>query len=112
MRRNAGAVEPPILDEGIDFDEEIEKEAEAAEAEAEAEEASPGEEEDDDNGTSILTDPGRATPLQRQWLQAMLEGKDELVGRRFDQYVATLLVTTYRMFFWQDQPILRSQVYG
>ncbi|KAH9961680.1 hypothetical protein BGW80DRAFT_1255787 [Lactifluus volemus] len=85
MRCNAGAVEPPIFDEGIDFDEEIEKDAEAAEAEAEAEEASPGEEEEDDNGTSILTDPGRATPLQSQWLQVMLEGKDELFGRRFDQ---------------------------
>ncbi|KAH9961670.1 hypothetical protein BGW80DRAFT_1463724 [Lactifluus volemus] len=53
MRRNAGAVEPPILDEGIDLDEEIEKE-EAEEAEAEAEEASPGEKE---NGTSVVTDP-------------------------------------------------------
>ncbi|KAH9961669.1 hypothetical protein BGW80DRAFT_1357588 [Lactifluus volemus] len=29
----------------------------------------------------------------------MLEGKDELVGRRFDRYIATLLVATYRIFF-------------
>ena len=105
MRRDAGAVEPPILDEGIDLDEEIEKEeaeAEAEEAEAEGEAASPRdddemEDEDDDNETSILTDPRRATPLQRRWLRAMSEGKDELVARRFDQYVATLLVATYRL---------------
>jgi nitrogen permease regulator 3-like protein len=103
MRRSAGAVEPPILDEGMDLDEEIEKEeaeAEAEEADPEAEAASPGEDdemegEDDNNGTSILTDPGRATPLQRRWLQAMSEGKDELVARRFDQYVATLLAASY-----------------
>jgi nitrogen permease regulator 3-like protein len=40
MRCNAGAVDPPILDEGIDLDEEIEKEkGEAEEAEAEVEAA-------------------------------------------------------------------------
>jgi nitrogen permease regulator 3-like protein len=106
MRRDAGIVGPPILDEDIDLNEiEKEAEAEAEEAEAGAEAASPRgddemDDEDDDNGTSTLTDPGRATPLQRRWLQAMSEGKDELVARRFDQYVATLLVATYRMFFF------------
>jgi nitrogen permease regulator 3-like protein len=85
------AVEPPILDEGIELDEEMEK----AEVEAvvDAEAACPRddnemEDEDDNNETSILPDPGRATSLQRRWLQAMSEGKDELVARRFDQYVA------------------------
>ncbi|KAH9957403.1 nitrogen permease regulator of amino acid transport activity 3-domain-containing protein [Russula dissimulans] len=83
-------VEPPILEEGIELDEEIEdEEAAAAAAAAEAEAASrSGDEEgsdDDNNETSILADPGRATLVQRQWLQAMSEGKDETVARRFDQ---------------------------
>jgi hypothetical protein len=34
MRRDAGIVEPPIFDEGIDLDEEIEKEEAEAEAES------------------------------------------------------------------------------
>jgi len=78
-------VEPPILEEGIELDEEIEDEE--AEAEAEAASRSGDEEgnEDDNNETSILADPGRATFVQRQWLQGMSEGKDEMVVRRFDQ---------------------------
>jgi nitrogen permease regulator 3-like protein len=105
MRHSAGsqpsvneAIDPPILDEGIELDEEMEKEEEGEEegeeeeAVAEAETASRRDDdemddEDDDNETSILADPGRATSLQRRWLQAMSEGKDELVVRRFDQYV-------------------------
>jgi len=95
LRRGAGsqhsideAIDPPILDEGIELDEEMEKEE--AEAVAELETASRRnademDDEDDDNETSILADPGRATSLQRRWLQAMSEGKDELVVRRFDQ---------------------------
>jgi nitrogen permease regulator 3-like protein len=96
QRRGAGmgeVMEPPILDEGIELDEEIEKEEAEAVAEAEAEAAScrdenEMEDDDDDNETSILMDPGRATSLQRRWLQAMSEGKDEFVARRFDRYVA------------------------
>jgi len=80
-------IEPPILEEGIDLDEEIEDDE--AEVEADVERASHREDEeveyeDDDNQTSILADPGRATAVQREWLQAMSEGKDELVSRRFD----------------------------
>jgi len=87
------AIEPPILEEGIELDEEIEEEEEEEEESAdEAEAASRGEEEDeeeeeDDNETSVLGDPGRATAGQRRWVQAMSEGKDELVTRRFDQFV-------------------------
>jgi nitrogen permease regulator 3-like protein len=82
-------MEPPILDEGIEFDEEMEKEEAEAEAEAASRrEGNEMEDDDDDNETSILMDPGRATSLQRRWLQGMSEGKDELVARRFDQYVA------------------------
>jgi len=80
-------VEPPILEEGIELDEEIEDEEAAAAAEAEAASRSGDEEgsEDDNNETSILADPGRATLVQREWLQAMSEGMDETVARRFDQ---------------------------
>jgi nitrogen permease regulator 3 len=89
-------IEPPILEEGIELDEEIdgeedeeeeeEESAEEAEAASRRDEDEEGEEEDD-NETSILADPGRATAVQRRWLQAMSEGKDELVTRRFDQFV-------------------------
>jgi hypothetical protein len=83
-------IEPPILEEGIELDEEIDDEEAESVGEAEAasrrEEEEDGEE-DDDNETSILADPGRATAVQRRWLQAMSEGKDELVARRFDQFV-------------------------
>jgi hypothetical protein len=83
-------IEPPILEEGIELDEEIEDDE--AEVAADVERASHREDEeveyeDDDNQTSILADPGRATAVQREWLQAMSEGKDELVSRRFDQFV-------------------------
>jgi hypothetical protein len=86
------AIEPPILEEGIELDEEIDGEEEGEESADEAEAAScreeeVEEEEDDDSETSILADPGRATAVQRRWLQAMSEGKDELVTRRFDQFV-------------------------
>lgn len=85
-------IEPPILEEGIELDEEIDGKEEEEESTDESEAASrreeeEEEEEEDDNETSILADPGRATAAQRRWLQAMSEGKDELVTRRFDQFV-------------------------
>jgi hypothetical protein len=83
-------IEPPILEEGIELDEEIDGEEEESSDESEAasrREEEEEEEEEDDNETSILADPGRATAVQRRWLQAMSEGKDELVTRRFDQFV-------------------------
>ncbi|KAJ3755048.1 nitrogen permease regulator of amino acid transport activity 3-domain-containing protein [Lentinula raphanica] len=33
---------------------------------------------------SMVRDPGRATTLQRRWLNAMSLGKDQLIARRFD----------------------------
>jgi hypothetical protein len=85
-------IEPPILEEGIELDEEIDGKEEEEESADESEAASrreeeEEEEEEDDSETSILADPGRATAAQRRWLQAMSEGKDELVTRRFDQFV-------------------------
>jgi nitrogen permease regulator 3-like protein len=83
-------IEPPILEEGIELDEEIDDEEEESADEVEAASCRDEEEEegeDDDDETSILADPGRATAAQRRWLQAMSEGKDELVTRRFDQFV-------------------------
>lgn len=90
-------IEPPILEEGIELDEEIDgKEEEESTDESEAasrREEEEEEEEEDDNETSILADPGRATAAQRRWLQAMSEGKDELVTRRFDQFVTRHVYT-------------------
>lgn len=34
---------------------------------------------------SMINDPGRATPLQRKWLSAMSEDKEEHIASRFDQ---------------------------
>ncbi|TCD64919.1 hypothetical protein EIP91_003455 [Steccherinum ochraceum] len=39
----------------------------------------------DDPRASIICDPGRATPMERQWLSAMSEGKDEYIRRRFER---------------------------
>lgn len=34
---------------------------------------------------SMISDPGRATPLQRKWLSAMSEDRDEYIASRFEQ---------------------------
>lgn len=34
---------------------------------------------------SVITDPGKATPMQRRWLSAMSEGKDPVIAKRFEQ---------------------------
>jgi hypothetical protein len=34
---------------------------------------------------SMISDPGRATPLQRKWLSAMSEDKEEYITSRFEQ---------------------------
>ena len=99
-------IEPPILEEGIQLDEEMEEEEEEEEEEvvpAEAEVVHRMEDndemEDDYEGTetSILADPGRATSVQRRWLQAMSEGKDEQVTKRFDQYVTASRIDSLRL---------------
>ncbi|KAG5635964.1 hypothetical protein H0H81_009533 [Sphagnurus paluster] len=36
---------------------------------------------------SMISDPGRATPLQRRWLAAMSDGKDPHIAKRFQLYV-------------------------
>ncbi|KXN88494.1 Nitrogen permease regulator 3 [Leucoagaricus sp. SymC.cos] len=41
--------------------------------------------EDDKNSPSIISDPARATPMQRRWLMAMSEGKDPYIAKRFEQ---------------------------
>ncbi|KAF7316927.1 hypothetical protein HMN09_00426900 [Mycena chlorophos] len=42
---------------------------------------------DDEDEASIISDPGRATPLQRRWLSAMSEGKDPNLKRHFEQII-------------------------
>lgn len=39
----------------------------------------------DEARPSMIADPARATPLERQWLAAMSEGKDPSIARRFQQ---------------------------
>jgi hypothetical protein len=79
-------IEPPIPEEEIELDEELEDDDSDTDA-ASRREDDEEEDEDDDHETSILADPRRATSIQRRWLQAMSDGKDELVQRRFDQFV-------------------------
>jgi len=77
-------IEPPIPEEDIVLDEEMDDEESEAGSRREDDDE---DDEDDDHETSILADPRRATSVQRRWMQAMSEGKDELVARRFDQFV-------------------------
>lgn len=96
----ADLTEPPIAEETGDLELDNEDEDE----EVDVEESEPGRGEDfdleigeiefetkegekDDSVSSIIVDPGRATYKERQWLEAMLEGKDSVVARRFQQYV-------------------------
>jgi len=63
-------------------------------AEQEMDDEDDTEESDEDNvgwGTaedtvspSMISDPGTASPLERRWLAAMSEGKDEYISRRFE----------------------------
>ncbi|KAF5392037.1 hypothetical protein D9757_003212 [Collybiopsis confluens] len=48
------------------------------------EEVEEEEEAGSENEPSMINDPGRATPLQRRWLNAMSQGKDPMIKRRFD----------------------------
>ena len=34
---------------------------------------------------TLISDPGTASPLERRWLAAMSEGKEEHITRRFEQ---------------------------
>ena len=43
--------------------------------------------EDDHRSSSIISDPARATSMQRRWLSAMSEGKDFYVAKQFEQWV-------------------------
>jgi len=40
---------------------------------------------DDNHLPSIIEDPGQASPLQRRWIAAMSEGKNQELARRFKQ---------------------------
>jgi nitrogen permease regulator 3-like protein len=42
----------------------------------------------DDDRSTIIKDPGQATPLERRWLSVMSDGKDPLLVARFDQCVS------------------------
>jgi len=44
----------------------------------------------DDNNpySSMITDPARASRLERRWLAAMSEGKDPYIATRFEKYVS------------------------
>lgn len=42
---------------------------------------------------SVIANPARATPTERRWLEAMMEGKDEDARRLFEKYVKWFEVT-------------------
>lgn len=45
---------------------------------------------EDHVGPSMISDPGKATPMQRRWLSAMSEGKEFAIARRFERYVRSV----------------------
>lgn len=56
---------------------------------------------------SMISDPGTASPLERKWLAAMSEGKDEYIARRFALSVCNfLLFSNVLLTPLQNQPIL------
>jgi hypothetical protein len=44
---------------------------------------------EDHVGPSMINDPGKATPMQRQWLSAMSEGIEPAIAKRFELFVAS-----------------------
>lgn len=44
---------------------------------------------EDHVGPSMINDPGKATPMQRQWLSAMSEGIEPSIAKRFELFVAS-----------------------
>lgn len=44
---------------------------------------------EDHVGQSMINDPGKATPMQRQWLSAMSEGIEPAIAKRFELFVAS-----------------------
>ncbi|VDB92300.1 unnamed protein product [Peniophora sp. CBMAI 1063] len=85
---------PPILEEGLDFDEELDEKMRRFESDAEgldegdgSQAEGEGDDESDDEEDwrySIIPDPARADVRQRAWLQAMSAGKEPALARRFD----------------------------
>ena len=51
---------------------------------------------EDHVGPSMIDDPGKATPMQRRWLSAMSEGKAFAIARRFEKYIRSFKVWTYK----------------
>ena len=84
-------IEPPILEEGIELDEEINDEEEESADESEAasrREEEEEEAEDDDNETSMLAGIlGAQPPRNAGGYRPCRRERDELVTRRFDQFV-------------------------
>lgn len=44
---------------------------------------------EDHVGPSMINDPGKATPMQRQWLSAMSEGIEPAIAKRFELFVTS-----------------------
>jgi hypothetical protein len=80
-------IEPPILEEGLDFDEELDEKIAEAVRRGDTPDRGSRDNDEEDSQPSIIPDPARADIVQRQWLQMMSEGKEDAIVRRFDQYV-------------------------
>lgn len=51
---------------------------------------------EDHIGASIISEPAKATPMQRKWLAAMSDGKHPDVAKRFELYVSCFLLRYWR----------------
>jgi hypothetical protein len=53
---------------------------------SEPDDSNSGWDDEEDHTTSTMIDePGKATPMQRRWLTAMSDGKDPHIAKRFEQ---------------------------
>lgn len=69
-----------------EYDEQFLGVEDSATYELPTEEDSSGSETSDEHiVSSIIDDPGRATPLERRWLSAMSDGKEPHIAKRFEQ---------------------------
>lgn len=70
----------------------------------------------DDNNpySSMITDPARASRLERRWLTAMSEGKDPYIAARFERCAHDMLglcQTADNAPHGQNQPVLRRKMH-
>jgi hypothetical protein len=86
--RGRSRVVDEVISENPFYESGEEDDGEGDDVEDEEEEEEDSEDEDDENVSSIILDPGRATPKERRWLSKMSEGKSSWIAKRFEAQVS------------------------